>query len=76
MFLDVVIVIDIDVARRVLNEPESKISSIYVEADDPRQIDEVAAAIEAELPGVDARDMDEFGDRLLAGCSATWTSSC
>lgn len=68
IFLDVVIVADINVVRRVLNEPESKISDIYVEADDPRQIRQVAAAIESELPGVDARDMDELStdfSRLL-----------
>jgi putative ABC transport system permease protein len=51
---------DIAVARRVLKEREDKISNIYVESDDPRRINEIAAAIEAELPGVDAREMDEL----------------
>jgi putative ABC transport system permease protein len=60
MFLDVVMITDIAVARRVLKEREDKISNIYVESDDPRRINEIAAAIEAELPGVDAREMDEL----------------
>ncbi|QDV32835.1 ABC transporter permease [Tautonia plasticadhaerens] len=68
MFLDVVMITDIDVARRVLKEREDKISNIYVESDDPRRINEIAAAIEAELPDVDAREMDELASdftRLL-----------
>src|SRR5690606_8593919 len=53
-----------DVARRVLNVPPDMISSIYVEAEDPRRIHEVAAAIEAEVPSVDARNMDEFSQNF------------
>ena len=64
MFLDVVLITDIDVARRILNEPDDKVSSIYVEADDPRRINAVAEAIEAEIGGVDARNMDEFSENF------------
>lgn len=60
MFLDVVIVTDIDTARRVLKVGPTAISSIYVEADDPSQIQAVSEAIEQRLRGVDARSMDEF----------------
>lgn len=64
MFLDVVIITDINVARRILKEPESKISCIYVEADDPRRMEEVSEAIEAEIPNIDARNMDEFSENF------------
>ncbi|RUL86317.1 ABC transporter permease [Tautonia sociabilis] len=60
MFLDGVMITDIDVARRILNVPDTMVSNIYVEADDPRRMSEVASAIEAALPDVDAREMDEL----------------
>ena len=37
MILDVVIVMDIETARAVLNEPKDSVSCIYVEGDRPRQ---------------------------------------
>ncbi len=60
MFLDVVVITDIDVARRILMKSDGEVSNIYVEADDPREIRAIAASIEEKIPGVDARDMDEL----------------
>jgi putative ABC transport system permease protein len=60
MFLDVVLLMDIDVARRLLNHRPGSISSVYVEGKDPAHIDQLAAEIEARIPGVDARSMEEF----------------
>lgn len=59
MLLDVVIVMDVDTAREVLNFAKDRISSIYVEADEPRGYDALSAAIEKANPGVDARSMNE-----------------
>ncbi len=62
MFLDVIIVMDIGEARKLLGEADDKVSSFYVEAADPGQIDEVAKQIEATIldPKLDARSMSEF----------------
>jgi putative ABC transport system permease protein len=59
MVFDVVIIMDIATARRVLNRPEGALSTIYVEGEDPRKIDELSAAIEKANPGFDARSMAE-----------------
>jgi putative ABC transport system permease protein len=59
MLLDVVIVMDIDTARSVLNFARDSISSIYVEAKNSGQYDALCAAIEQSNPGVDARSMNE-----------------
>jgi putative ABC transport system permease protein len=59
LLLDVVIVMDIDTARHVLNFAKDSISSIYVEAKDPRHYDALSATIEKNNPGVDARSMNE-----------------
>jgi putative ABC transport system permease protein len=59
MILDVVIIMDIDVARTILNEPKDSISCIYLEGHDPGQNDALAAAIEKAHPGFDARSMSE-----------------
>ncbi len=61
MFLDVVIVMDIDAARRLISgvSPES-VSSFYVETDDPARNDAIAETIEREFRDVDARSMSEF----------------
>jgi putative ABC transport system permease protein len=61
-FLDPVIVMDINTARKVLSEPAERVSSFYVEADNPDKIAEVAKRIEETItdPLVDARSMDEF----------------
>ncbi len=59
MFLDVVIVMDIETARRALNIAKASISSIYVEARDPSKYEALSAAIEQANPGVDARSMNE-----------------
>lgn len=62
MFLDVVILMDIGVARGVLGIGEDTVSNYYVESEDPGALDAVAAAIEAGVsdPRVDARSMSEF----------------
>ena len=59
MLLDVVIVMDIETARSVLNFAKDRISSIYVEAKNPGQYDSLSTAIEKANPGVDARSMNE-----------------
>jgi putative ABC transport system permease protein len=60
--LDPVIVMDINTARKVLNKSPDKVSSFYVEADNPEQIDEVASRIEETITDspLDARSMSEF----------------
>jgi putative ABC transport system permease protein len=60
MLLDVVIVMDIGSARKLLNVPETMLSSYYVETNDPTTNTAVAAAIEKAVPDVDARSMQEF----------------
>ena len=59
LLLDVVIVMDIETARDVLNFAKDSISSIYVEATNPGEYDALSAAIEKANPGVDARSMNE-----------------
>ena len=59
MILDVVIVMDIETARGVLNEPKDSVSCIYVEGEDPSQNTALSKAIEAAHPGFDARSMQE-----------------
>ena len=62
--LDPVIVMDINTARKVLNVSADKVSSFYVEADDPSKIDEIAKRIEDTTTDpnsrLDARSMSEF----------------
>lgn len=60
MFLDVVLIMDISMARKVLGVADDTVSSYYVEMVDPARNDEIAAQIEAALPDVDARSMTEF----------------
>jgi putative ABC transport system permease protein len=59
MFLDVIMVMDIETARATLNEPKESLSCIYVEGDDPTKNSELEAAIEQAHPGFDARSMNE-----------------
>jgi putative ABC transport system permease protein len=59
MIFDVVIVMDIETARAVLRKPRDSVSCIYVEADKPENNDAVAALIEKENAGFDARSMNE-----------------
>lgn len=59
MFLDVVILMDLGMAREVLHRPPGSLSTIYVEGDDPRQNEALVAAIEKANPGFDARSMSE-----------------
>ncbi len=59
MILDVVIVMDIDSARSILNEPKDSLSCIYVEGNDPGENPQLSAAIEKIHPDLDARSMGE-----------------
>jgi putative ABC transport system permease protein len=59
LILDVIIVMDIEEARKLLNEPSDSVSCIYIEGADPARNAELAAAIEAAYPGFDARSMNE-----------------
>ncbi|MDG3007331.1 ABC transporter permease [Paludisphaera mucosa] len=59
MLLDVVIVMDVETARKILKMPKETVSSIYVEAETPPGYQAVCAAIEASEPGVSARSMNE-----------------
>jgi putative ABC transport system permease protein len=59
MILDVVVIMDIDMAREVLNEPKDSVSCIYVEGKDPTTNVALSAAIEKLHSGVDARSMNE-----------------
>ena len=59
MLLDVVLVMDIQAARKILKMPNETVSSIYVEAETPPGYQAVAAGIEAAEPGVSARSMNE-----------------
>jgi putative ABC transport system permease protein len=62
MFLDVMIIMDINTARKLLGVSENTVSSFYVEADDPGRVEQVSAEIEQAIkePRVDARTMGEF----------------
>lgn len=61
MFLDVMILMDIDTARELLGVNKETVSSFYVEAEDAsRTSQSLAEAIERALPKVDARSMSEF----------------
>ena len=59
MILDVVIIMDIETARTVLNEPKDSVSCIYIEGDKPAGNAALKAAIEKAHPGFDARSMSE-----------------
>ncbi len=59
MILDVIIIMDIETARTVLNEPKDAISCIYVEGHDASKNNDIAASIEKAHPGFDARSMNE-----------------
>jgi putative ABC transport system permease protein len=60
MFLDVIVIMDIETLRELKGLPKNYISTCYVEANDPDQIEHIAQAIELAVPGVDARSMQEF----------------
>jgi len=66
MLLDVVIVMDIESARDLLNVSKDKVSSFYVETDDPTHNEQISQAIEKAVPGIDARSMNEFMTNFAA----------
>ncbi len=59
MILDVIIVMDIETARTVLNEPKDSVSCIYVEGTNRAGYAALQDAIEKAHPGFDARSMSE-----------------
>jgi putative ABC transport system permease protein len=59
MILDVIIIMDIETARSVLNQPKDAVSCIYVEGDDPAGNNALAETIEKAHAGFDARSMNE-----------------
>jgi len=59
MILDVIIVMDIETARTVLNEPKDSVSCIYIEGNNPAANGALQDAIEKAHPGFDARSMSE-----------------
>jgi len=66
MILDVIIVMDIETARSLLNEPKDSVSCIYIEGNDPAGNGPLAAAIEKAHPGFDARSMSEAQENFSA----------
>jgi putative ABC transport system permease protein len=66
MLLDVVIVMDITTARKLMETSPAMVSSYYVETTNPASNDRVAAAIEKAVPGIDARSMQEFSANFAA----------
>jgi putative ABC transport system permease protein len=59
LILDVVMIMDINIAREVLNEPKDSLSCIYVEGSNPADNTNLAEAIEKANTGLDARSMNE-----------------
>ena len=66
ILLDVVIVMDIETARKLLKFPDGMVSSFYVETKDPTQNEAVSRAIENTIPNVDSRSMNEFMSNFAA----------
>jgi putative ABC transport system permease protein len=60
LFLDVVIIMDIGMARQTMDVAEGQVSCFYVETNDPGRNEEISNLIERELPGTDARGMSEI----------------
>jgi putative ABC transport system permease protein len=60
MFFDDILVMDIGVARKLLGLAPEQVSCFYVEAEEPDRMEDVARAIEAAAPGVDALNMRDF----------------
>jgi putative ABC transport system permease protein len=62
MFLDVVILMSIETARDLMGVSPETVSNFYLEPEDPAEMEELAARIEAAIqdPIIDARSMSEF----------------
>jgi len=60
MLLDVVIVMDIDTARELLDVSKDSVMSYYVETDNPSRNDAYSKTIQKTVPGVEARSMAQF----------------
>lgn len=66
MLLDVVIVMDIDTAREVTNFAKDRVSSFYVETENPERNEQIAQLIKQQVPGVEARSMEQFTANFTA----------
>lgn len=66
LLLDVVLVMDIGTARRLLKAPDNALSALYVEMNDPGENDRISKIIEDRWDEIDSRGMNEveasFGD--------------
>jgi putative ABC transport system permease protein len=60
MFLDVMIIMDIQTARRLLQVSQQTVSSYYIEGTDPAKNDELSESIERAIAGTDARSPNEI----------------
>lgn len=60
MFLDVMIIMDIHSARRLLQVSPQTVSSFYIEGTEPGQNDALSARIEQAVAGTDARGANEI----------------
>lgn len=68
IFLDVVMIMDIDTARRLTNVNKETVSTFYVEGRDPGKNSELVQEIHKRFPKVNARSANEiladFGDLM------------
>ena len=64
MFLDVVVIMPIDTARKLLNVSPDTVSSFYVEGDNPALNEDLTARIEQAIDGVDGRSPNEFASNF------------
>ena len=60
MLLDVMILMDIDTARKITNVSPDVVSSFYVEGKDPADNDALVEQIETQVEGSDARGTNEI----------------
>lgn len=60
LFLDTIIVMDLDTARRLLQVSDDTVSSFYVEGTDPAANDALTEKIERAVGSVDARSPNEI----------------
>jgi putative ABC transport system permease protein len=60
ILLDVIIIMDIDTARKVVNVPEQSVSAFYVEGNDPARNDALSERIELSVPTADSRSVNEI----------------
>jgi putative ABC transport system permease protein len=68
LFLDTIIIMDINTARELLQVSRDTVSSFYIEGASPERNEELTAFIEQQISGIDARSpneiMNNFGGLL------------